>query len=215
MFFGVSHLLVPVTQLERAFGLWNGVVGFAELRRGEGYIDLDAGSLMLRLMEVPVVESRVSVRVTVSDVQKSYDTLLAAGTASLYPPMRTPDLEEIACVTDAEGHSIVLWRALTEDEWGFIPELPKQQGEWTPEAEDLLKRLLGHVPALFRMLARRKTTRIIELMAAEERSAINEDLVIRGYITSSAKVTRYRLIEPLRAEGIDPDDYKEEFAYEG
>lgn len=43
------------------------------------------------------------------------------------------------------------------------------------------------------MLARRKTTRIIELMASEERSPVTRELVIRGYITSSAKVTRYRL----------------------
>ena len=68
--------------------------------------------------------------------------------------------------------------------------------------------------ALFRMLARRKTTRVIEQMANEEHSAVTRELVIKGYITSSAKVTRYRLVEPLRAEGINPDDYPEEFAYE-
>jgi len=43
-----------------------------------------------------------------------------------YEPMHTPELEEMACVSDADGHAIVLWRALTEDEWGFVPELPKQ-----------------------------------------------------------------------------------------
>lgn len=67
------------------------------------------------------------------------------------------------------GHAIILWRTLTEDEWGFVPDIPKQ-GEWYPEAEQLLKRLLSHVPALFRMLARRKTTRVIELLAAELKS---------------------------------------------
>ncbi|MFO7653172.1 MAG: hypothetical protein R6X25_05045, partial [Candidatus Krumholzibacteriia bacterium] len=55
-------------------------------------------------------------------------------------------------------------RRLTEDEWNFVPELPKQ-GEWYPDAEDLLQRLLGHVPALFRMLARRKVTRVVEELA--------------------------------------------------
>ena len=94
-----------------------------------------------------------------------------------------------------------------------MPELPKQ-GEWTPEAEALLKRLLAHVPALFRMLARRKTTRVIEQMAVEENSAVTRELVIKGYITSSAKITRFRMVEPLRAEGINPDDYRAEFDYE-
>ena len=213
MFFGISHLVVPVTDLERATRLWRQVVGFAEAKRGEGYVDIDSGNVVLRLMQVPAVESKLSLRLSVGDVGQAHDALVKAGAASRYAPMKTPELEEMACVTDADGHAIVLWRALTEDEWGFVPELPKQ-GEWTPEAEQLLKRLLAHVPALFRMLARRKTTRIIELMAKEAGSAVTRELVIKGYITSSAKVTRFRLIEPLRAEGINPDDYREEFDYE-
>ena len=213
MFFGISHLVVPVTDLERATRLWRQVVGFAEAKRGEGYVDIDSGNVVLRLMQVPAVESKLSLRLSVGDVAQAHDTLVQAGASSRYAPMKTPELEEMACVSDADGHAIVLWRALTEDEWGFVPELPKQ-GEWTPEAEQLLKRLLAHVPALFRMLARRKTTRIIELMAKEAGSAVTRELVIKGYITSSAKVTRFRLIAPLRAEGINPDDYREEFDYE-
>ena len=64
------------------------------------------------------------------------------------------------------------------------------------------------------MLVRRKTTRVIEQMAVEAQSPVTRELVIKGYITSSAKVTRFRLVEPLRAEGIDPADYQAEFDYE-
>ena len=213
MFFGISHLVVPVTDLERAARLWRDVIGFAEARRGDGYVDMDTGSALLRLMQVKAIESRITVQLQVGDVGQAYAALLAAGAASRYGPMRTPELEEMACVGDPDGHSIVHWRALTEDEWDFVPELPKQ-GEWMPDAEDLLKRLLAHVPALFRMLARRKTTRVIEQMADEARSPVTRELVIKGYITASAKVTRYRLVEPLRAEGINPDDYQAEFDYE-
>ena len=189
------------------------MIGFAEARRGDGYVDMDTGSALLRLMQVKAIESRITVQLQVGDVGQAYAALLAAGAASRYGPMKTPELEEMACVGDPDGHSIVLWRALTEDEWDFVPELPKQ-GEWMPDAEDLLKRLLAHVPALFRMLARRKTTRVIEQMADEARSPVTRELVIKGYITASAKVTRYRLVEPLRAEGINPDDYQAEFDYE-
>ena len=213
MFFGISHVVMPVTDLEATAGLWCQVIGFIEQRRGEDHVDIDSGSAVLRLVRVPRIESKVSLRVTVSDVGQAYQALLSAGAESRYAPMKTPELEEMACVTEANGHSVVLWRALTEDEWGFVPELPKQ-GTWPAEAEDLLKRLLGHVPALFRMLARRKTTRVIEMMAEEARSPVTRELVIKGYITSSAKVTRSRLIGPLRAEGINPDDYKAEFDYE-
>ncbi|RMX04141.1 DUF2621 family protein [Corticibacter populi] len=214
MFYGISHLIVPTTDLERAVTLWRDVVGFAEARRGEGYVDIDSGNVQLRLMQVPAIEAKVSLRLNVGDVRSTWQALLAAGAAPRYAPMKTPELEEMACVTDPDGHSILLWRALTEDEWDFVPELPKQQGEWTPEAEELLKRLLAHVPALFRMLARRKTTRVIEMMAAEAGSPVTRELVIRGYITSSAKATRFRLVEPLRAEGINPDDYRADFDYE-
>ena len=214
MFYGVSHVVVPVTDVERAARLWRDVMGFTESRKGDGYVDIDTGNVAVRLMQVPAVEAKLSLRVTVYNVGEAYRSLLAAGATSRYEPMRTPDLEEMACVNDPDGHAIVFWRALTEDEWGFVPELPKQSGEWQPDAEQLLVRLLAHVPALFRMLARRKSTRVIEMMAKEAHSPITRELVIRGYITSSAKLTRYRLIEPLKAEGIDPDNYKEDFDYE-
>lgn len=213
MFFGISHLVVPVTDLARTAKLWCDVMGFAQARRGEGYLDIDSGNVAIRLIQVPAIESRLSLRLSVGNVRQAYDKLLAGGAVARYAPMQTPELEEMACVNDPDGHSIVLWRELTEDEWGFVPELPKQ-GQWYPDAEQLLQRLLSHVPALFRMLARRKTTRVIEMLAREEKSAVTRELVIKGYITSSAKVTRYRLVAPLRAEGINPDDYREDFDYE-
>ncbi len=212
MFFGISHLIVPTTQLERSTQLWRDVIGFGATC-GEGYADIDTGSAVLRLVQVPAVEATVSVRLQVSDVAQAYTLLLAAGAQPRYAPMKTPALEEMACVSDGDGHAIVLWRALSEDEWGFVPELP-MQGEWLPDAEDLLKRLLAHVPAIFRMLARRKTTKVIEHMAKEANSPVTRELVIKGYITASAKVTRFRTREPLRAEGINPDDYQAEFDYE-
>ena len=213
MFFGISHIVVPVLELDAAVNLWRDIVGFAETRRGEGYVDLDCGSVALRLMQVSSIESTVSLRLNVPDVSAAYETLLSAGAQSRYAPMKTPALEEMACVSDGDGHAIVLWRALSEDEWGFVPELP-MQGEWLPDAEDLLKRLLAHVPAIFRMLARRKTTKVIEHMAKEANSPVTRELVIKGYITASAKVTRFRTREPLRAEGINPDHYQAEFDYE-
>jgi len=213
MFFGVSHVILPVTDLERAVGLWCGVMGFAQGGRGEGHVDIDSGNVAIRLMQVPAIESKVSLRLSVRNVAQAYEALLAGGAASRYAPMKTPELEEMACASDPDGHSIVLWRQLTEDEWGFVPELPKQ-GEWYPDAEQLLKRLLAHVPALFRMLARRKTTRTIEHLAQEAKTPVTRELVIKGFITASAKINRHRLVGPLRSEGIDPEDYREDFERE-
>jgi catechol 2,3-dioxygenase-like lactoylglutathione lyase family enzyme len=210
MFYGVSHVDLPVTDLARAERFWTDAVGLKPAKRGEGFVDLDSGSMLLRLIEMARVDHPVSLRVAVRDVQDAYDTLLSAGGHALYQPMRTPALELVASVADADGHKLLLWRELTEDEYGFTPDLPKH-GEWQADAEALLKSLLAHVPALFRALARRKVTRVVEELAGNDRSPVTREFVIRGYILASAKITRYRLIEPLRQCGIDPDAYRQEF----
>jgi len=210
MFFGVTHVDVPVTDLARAEQFWGSVIGLKAAKRGEGFVDLDSGSVMLRLIAVSRVEHPVVVRVQVRDVQQAYEALLAAGGQGLYEPLRTPALEIVGTVADQDGNAALVWRELTEDEYGFTPELPKQ-GEWHKDAEVLLVSLLSHVPALFRALARRKVTRVIEEVAGWDRSAVTREHVIRGYILSSAKVTRYRLVEPLKKHGIDPDRYRQEF----
>lgn len=210
MFFGVSHIDLPVTDLARAEHFWTGVVGFKPAKRGEGFVDIDSGSMMLRLFRVEHIEHPSTVRVSVGDVAAAHAALLAAGARDLYAPMRTGALELEASVTDPDGHTILVWRELTEDEYGFTPALPKE-GEWQADAEALLVALLLHVPALFRALARRKVTRVVEELAGNDHSPVAREHVIRGYILASARVTRYRLIEPLRRCGIDPDRYREEF----
>lgn len=213
MFHGISHIDIPVSNIERARKFWCDVIGLTETKKSEGFIDLDSGNVAIRLIQVSEVRNPVSLRIPVRDVQAAYKLILTSNTRSAYEPMRTDSLEEIACVTDEDGHSIILWRLLTEDEWDFVPQLPKE-GEWYPDAEALLKRLLSYVPAMFRGLARRKVTKVVEMLAKEQQSAVTREHVIKGYITSSAKLTRSRLIEPLKKEGINPDDYKEEFDYE-
>ena len=69
MFFGISHLVVPTADLERAAQLWRDVIGFAEVHRGDGFVDIDTGSATLRLAQVSRVESSLSLRLQVSQVQ--------------------------------------------------------------------------------------------------------------------------------------------------
>lgn len=213
MFHGISHVDIQTTNLEHSNKFWSEVIGFSVKSQGDGFVEIDSGNVAIRLIEVPAIEQTSTIRISVANVTDSYQHLINTGATSRYEPMKTPDLEKIACVTDQNGHSIILWRTLSEDEWDFVPELPKT-GEWYPDAEDLLVKLLSHVPAFFRMLARRKVTRVVEELAHEEQSAVTREHVIKGYITSSAKVTRSRLIEPLKAEGINPDNYQAEFDYE-
>lgn len=210
MFFGVTHVDVPVTDLARAEAFWGKLIGLKEVKRGEGFLDLDSGSVILRLVQMDHVTRPAVLRVNVPDVQRAYDLLIQSGGRALYEAQRTPALELEAHAADPDGNFVIVWRELSEDEYGFTPELPKQ-GEWKPEAEALLHDLLSYVPALFRAMARRKVTKIIEEVAGYDHSPVTREHVIRGYILSSAKIKRDRLIEPLRQCGINPDKYKEEF----
>ena len=213
MFHGISHIDLQTTNLTKSQQFWIDVIGFTVKSQGEGFIEIDSGNVAIRLIEVSAIEQTSTIRLFVASVSESYQHLIRSGASSRYEPMKTPGLEKMACVTDHNGHSIILWRALSEDEWDFVPDLPKT-GEWHRDAEELVVKLLSHVPAFFRMLARRKVTRVVEELAKEDNSAVTREHVIKGYITSSAKVTRARLIEPLKANGINPDDYQEEFDYE-
>jgi len=210
MFFGVTHIDVPVTDFIRAEDLWGKLIGLKEIKRGEGFVDLDSGSVILRLVQVKQVTRPVSLRVNVPDVQRACDLLIQSGARPLYEIQRTPALELEAHVADMDGNTVIVWRELNEDEYGFIPDLPKH-GEWHPDAESLLVELLAHVPALFRSMARRKVTRIVEEVASYDHSSVTREHVIRGYILSSAKIKRNRLLEPLKSCGIDPARYPEEF----
>ncbi len=210
MFYGVTHVDVPVTDIARAEGFWGKLIGLKEVKRGEGFLDLDSGSVILRLVQVPSVSRPVTLRVHVGNVEAAYQTLVRSGGRPLYEAQRTPALELEAHVADPDGNAAIVWRELSEDEYGFVPELPKQ-GEWQPDAEKLLNELLAYVPALFRSMARRKVTKVIEEVAGWDKAAVNREHVIRGYILASAKIKRDRLIEPLKECGIDPAKYKEDF----
>lgn len=210
MFFGISHIDLPVADFVRAEAFWGKLIGLKEVKRGEGFIDLESGTVILRLVQVPKVSRPVTVRLCVPDVTAAYDLLVKSGGRGLYEAYRTPALEIEAHVADPDGNAVIVWRELSEDEYGFTPELPKQ-GEWEPGTEKLLNELLSYVPALFRGMARRKVTKIIEEVAEIDRTVVTRETVIRGYIMSSAKIKRDRLIEPLILCGIDPDRYKEEF----
>ena len=210
MFFGISHIDLPVADFVRAEAFWGRLIGLKEVKRGEGFIDLESGTVILRLVQVAKVTRPVTVRVCVPDVSAAYDLLVKSGGRGLYEAYRTPALEIEAHVADPDGNAVIVWRELSEDEYGFTPELPKQ-GEWEPGTEKLLNELLSYVPALFRGMARRKVTKIIEEVAEMDRTVVTRETVIRGYIMSSAKIKRDRLIEPLKLCGIDPDSYKEEF----
>lgn len=205
--FGLSHVDLPVADLERAARFYARALGFPARQAGPGFVDLDASATAIRLVEAPGAERRGAIRVQVAQVEPVYEALVGAGGRALYPPARTAANELAASVQDADGNAITVWRPLSEDEYGYLPSLPVTAA-WAPEAEALLKSLLLAVPALFRPLARRRVVQVAEERA---RGVIEPADVVRAYILASAKITRYRLREPLRRHGYDPEAFRAEF----
>lgn len=210
-FYGVTHVDVPTRDLGRARAFYSDALGFPVTRHGDGFVDVDTGSVVLRLVEVTQPDRRAAVRVGVREVEAAYRFLLEHGARSLAEPMRTPALELLASVADPDGNTVTLQRDLSEDEYGFVPELPVEMG-WQPDAEALLKSMLQSVPALFRALARRKVVRNAEHVSRSRGGhRVERDHVVRAFILSNARITRHRVVEPLRKHGFDPAAYPEEF----
>lgn len=207
--FGLSHVDVPVTQLEKSEQFFTRHLSFWVKKRGDGYVDIDTGTLTLRLIKTGRVEHPVTLRIQVADVEGLTKELCEAGARLRYAPLRTPEQELFAQVTDSDGHILTLWRELSEDEYGYVPELPKELS-WSQEAEELLKSLLKSVPALFRALVRWRVAKNAELLAESSR-VVGREQVIRAFILSSAKVTRYRVRQPLIDHGVDLDQYAADF----
>lgn len=205
--FGLSHVDVAVRDLTRGLAIWRDLLGFPERARGDGWIDLDAGgTIALRLHAVARPDRRASVRVQSSTVEATLAALVRAGARVAYPTHRTPEQDLVGAVLDPDGHTIVVWRPLTEDEYDVVPALPKEM-TWDPEAEALLKSLLKKVPALFRGLARRRVVAVAEELAGA-RNLVGREEAIRGFILASPRVTRGRNRQPLIDHGIDVDAYQ-------
>jgi catechol 2,3-dioxygenase-like lactoylglutathione lyase family enzyme len=209
MFHGLSHVDVPTLDLERALRFYRDALGFPVFAQGEGWVDVHAASALIRLVESPNLERRAALRVEVASVEEGAAYLTSRGARMTYPPSRTPLLTLEAVLLDFDGNTITLWRALTEDEYGFDPELATGGG-WDADAEALLKSLLRSVPALFRGLARRKIVKEAETRAGRD-GRVTRDLAIRSYISAQSPPNRGRLLEPFRAHGIDPGAYRDEF----
>jgi len=205
--FGVSHVYVPVQSVARARSIYVDVLGFEERARDKDWIELDAGgTVFLRLVETMRPEHRVHLRLMAPDIDAAVLALMRGGCGLIEKATRTPDMTLAASVCDPDGHTLTVWRALTEDEFDVIPDLPKTL-VWNDDADTLLKQLLKGVPALFRGLARRRVVRVVEELAAC-RSVVTREDVIRGFIRASPKVTRGRNRGPLLDAGIDVDRYQ-------
>lgn len=106
----------------------------------------------------------------------------------------------------------------------FLKRLPKEDGKsemdwqeyylretshlWDNDEKQLLEDLVSPVPELFRDAARSTiASKIGELALNEQKSKINKDLVIRGYILATPKRDHRFLRKKLKEKNIDTNPY--------
>ncbi|WP_019242178.1 MULTISPECIES: DUF2621 family protein [Bacillus] len=83
---------------------------------------------------------------------------------------------------------------------------------WSKDTNEFLDDLVSPVPELFRDIARQKIAgKIGELALKEEAKQINEDLIIRGYITATPKRDHKFLRKKLQKNNIDIQVYEHLF----
>ncbi|WP_307894541.1 DUF2621 family protein [Bacillus swezeyi] len=110
----------------------------------------------------------------------------------------------------------------------FLKRLPKEDGKseldwqdyyieqtrhlWKEEEKELLEELVSPVPELFRDIAKAKIAgKIGELALQEKARAINQDLIVKGYIMATPKKDHKFLLKRLRQKNIDHTPYQELF----
>lgn len=207
MFYGVSHIDLPVKDLEKSRTFYVEAMGFAIRNKGESWVDVDSSTLMIRLRQSEGSCTVATLRIQIDKLEEGRAHLIAAGAQPATEIERTEELEMVTVLLDPDQHRIVLWRHLSEDEYGFNPMLPKEK-QWHPEAEQLLHDILRNVPALFRAIARRRITAMAESLTTE---TVDNITVVRAAIMATARVMRRFLRQPLHDLGYDPALYQEEF----
>ena len=94
--FGLSHIDVPVQNLERAEQWWCQKLGFRVKARGEGWLDIDVNTCVLRISKVRRVEHPLTLRLQVENVESAVAELKQLGGRVQYEPHRTAEQEFLA-----------------------------------------------------------------------------------------------------------------------
>lgn len=205
--FGLSHVIVQVSNLSSARSFYADCLGFEVLDERSESMDLEGGMTTVRLCEMrdpaPVV-----LRLRAVSIAAVLDRVTTHA-RSVTGPTRTPELELVAQVQDADRNELVFWRPLTEDEYDAPVALPNSLS-WTPQAEELMQSLLAQVPALFREMARKGAVAEAEHLTPAGCS-VEAESVVRAYIRATPRLLRSRVREPLEALGFDLDSYQSDF----
>jgi hypothetical protein len=206
---GLTAVHLPVRDLGRSLGLYRDCMGCVEVRRCEaGVVTLEAGGCLL-VLELAAEPKPVRLRFQTARVAATAEELVRSGAREIWAPTPVEGRELEAELEDFDGHRLVLWRRLREDELETEPDLPTTE-TWADPARDLLRSLLRRVPGEFRDVAREGSVAEAEWLALDH-GRVEERHAVRAFIRSSPRMLRDNLRGPLRDHGLEPEDYVDDF----
>lgn len=210
MIFGISHVVLPVHDLELARCFYSLTMGCEEELADQNFLELSNGFFRLRLELQVIPLSPVTLWIECDQIMESCLALCAIGAELLQAEEHQVGLAK-ALLRDPFGHTLILWRNLSEDELDTPPALPKTQA-WLPEAEVLVHILLKEVPDAFRAGARKASVLEAEYLSQESNeNQVSKYSAILGCIRSAPLFRRDMLKEPLDRQGVDWQLYQAEF----
>lgn len=207
MIFGITHLVMPVTDLGLAENFYGAALSLTPEEKQPQWLEYSNGFIRLRLELSAKPVQNLSLWIETQQIEKACDHLLAAG-ARLVQACHQTQEKKLARLQDPFGHELILWRNLSEDELEVPPPLPKAL-IWAPEAENILQILLKEVPAHFRNSARKASVLEAEYLAGS--TPVTTEQAIIGCIRSAPLFMRAVLKAPLTRCGINWEQYQNEF----
>ncbi len=208
---GISHLRLPVTQLERSRTFYSHAMGFEILPiEKAGTVTLDALGIRLCLFVSEPEIRPLELAFQTARIQAAVDRLTAGGAVQEEPPHKTLQRTLETILRDPDGHRLCLWRRLREDEYPQEPDLPITRA-WDVDARDLLKDFLRKTPVLFRDVARKGCVREAEFLTPSG-ACVDRRTVARAVIRATPRMLRFRVRGPLTEMGFDLDDFSEDFS---
>ncbi len=207
MIFGITHLVIPVTDLGLAENFYGVALGLTPEEKQPQWLEYSNGFIRIRLELSAKPVQNLSLWIETQQIKNACDHLLAAGAGLLQTSHQTQN-KKLARLQDPFGHELILWRNLSEDELDEPPPLPKSL-IWAPEAENILQILLKEVPAHFRNSARKASVLEAEYLAGS--APVDTEQAIIGCIRSAPLFMRAVLKAPLTRCGIDWQQYQNEF----
>ncbi len=173
---------------------------------------LDNGSFCLRLLSGTPSGARLTIDVAASNIEEVVDGLLLnRGIIQQGEPRWVSPTRKCVSLRAPYGFDLLVGREFDEDELGVTPVLHTNL-IWSSTAIDKVQAIAREVPVAFRDSVRTRTVARAEELAVERGGLeVSPETALAGMIQVTPAIQLEILRKRLRAHGIDPEQFADDF----